>query len=61
MKLSHLDYFNIKKIKLLTNNPEKINALEDIEIIDRIPIIMDSNEYNENYLETKRDKMGHLL
>lgn len=56
-----LDYFNIKKIKLLTNNPDKINALEDIEIINRIPIIMDSNEYNENYLETKRDKMGHLL
>ena len=53
--------FKIKKIKLLTNNPDKLSALEDIEIIERVPIIIESNEFNAGYLDTKRDKMGHLL
>ncbi len=56
-----LHHFNIKKIRLLTNNPEKIKSLEDIEIVERLPIIMDSNEHNEEYLKVKRDQMGHLL
>lgn len=56
-----LDYFNIKKIKLLTNNPAKINSLEKIEIIERIPIIMKPNKFNDGYLNTKRDEMGHLI
>jgi len=56
-----LNYFSIKKIKLLTNNPNKINSLSDIEIVERIPIIMKSNEFNDGYLNTKRDQMGHLL
>ena len=56
-----LDYFKIKKIKLLTNNPDKINSIEGIEIIERIPIIMQTNEFNSGYLATKRDKMGHFL
>jgi len=56
-----LDYFKIKKIKLLTNNPDKINSIEGIEIMERIPIIMQTNEFNSGYLETKRDEMGHLL
>ena len=56
-----LNHFNIKKIKLLTNNPDKINSISDIEIVERIPIIMDSNEYNKDYLGIKRDEMGHLI
>jgi len=56
-----LKYFNIQKVKLLTNNPNKINALQDIEIIERIPIIIDSNKYNEEYLNVKRNDMGHLI
>jgi GTP cyclohydrolase II len=56
-----LKHFNISKIKLLTNNPKKLNEIKDIEIIERIPIKMDSNPYNENYLKTKKDKMGHLI
>ncbi|MCK9491309.1 MAG: GTP cyclohydrolase II [Sulfurimonas sp.] len=56
-----LEHFNIKKIKLLTNNPDKINSISNIEIIERIPIIMDSNIYNEDYLNVKKDKMGHLI
>ena len=56
-----LNYYGISKIQLLTNNPAKINSLEDIEITKRVPIIMESNEFNEGYLDVKRDEMGHLI
>ncbi len=56
-----LHHFGIKKIKLLTNNPDKVNSISDIEIIKRVPIIMKSNKYNEDYLNIKKDEMGHLL
>jgi len=56
-----LEHFNLKKIKLLTNNPKKINEIHGIEIVERLPIIMDSNKFNEDYLKIKREEMGHLL
>jgi len=56
-----LNHFKIDKIKLLTNNPHKINSISDIEIVERVPIIMDSNKFNEDYLDVKKDEMGHLL
>ncbi len=56
-----LHHFGIKKIKLLTNNPDKINSISDVEVVERVPIIMKSNKYNEDYLEVKKDKMGHLI
>ena len=56
-----LHHFGIQKIKLLTNNPKKISAVSDIEIVERIPIVMQANKYNEEYLDVKRDEMGHLL
>ena len=56
-----LDYFNIKKIQLLTNNPDKINSIDGVEITRRVPIIIEPNEFNVGYLGTKRDEMGHLL
>jgi len=56
-----LHHFNIKKIKLLTNNPDKINSISDIEIVERVPIIMNSNKYNADYLDVKKDEMGHLI
>jgi len=56
-----LHHFNIKRIKLLTNNPKKISSLSDIEIVERVPIIMEANEHNKDYLEVKKDEMGHLL
>jgi 3,4-dihydroxy 2-butanone 4-phosphate synthase/GTP cyclohydrolase II len=54
---------NIKKIKLMSNNPQKRTGLMGygLEIIENIPIQIDSNEHNEFYLKTKRDKMGHIL
>lgn len=58
-----LNYFGIRQVQLLTNNPDKIHALElaGIQIMDRIPLVIASNPYNDHYLKTKRDKMGHLL
>jgi len=56
-----LEYFNIKKIRLLTNNPDKINSLSSVEILQRVPIIMKANKFNTDYLSVKRDEMGHLL
>jgi GTP cyclohydrolase II len=56
-----LEHFGIKKIKLLTNNPKKIESLENIEIVERLPIIIEANKYNKNYLKTKKEQMGHLL
>jgi GTP cyclohydrolase II len=58
---SILHHFNIKKIKLLTNNPDKINKISDVEIVERIPIIIEPNEHNANYLHVKKEQMGHLL
>jgi GTP cyclohydrolase II len=56
-----LEHFGISKINLLTNNPKKIESLGSIEIVSRVPIIIESNEYNEGYLKTKKEQMGHLL
>ena len=54
---------NVKKMKLLTNNPKKIIGLEGfgLEIVDRMPIEFATNNVNEKYMETKRDKLGHLI
>jgi GTP cyclohydrolase II len=53
----------VKKLKLITNNPKKIEYVESlgIEIIERIPAITKSNKYNEGYLSTKKEQMGHML
>jgi 3,4-dihydroxy 2-butanone 4-phosphate synthase/GTP cyclohydrolase II len=53
----------LSKIRLLTNNPKKIIGLEGygMEIVERIPLIIKSNEENEKYLMTKKNKMGHIL
>lgn len=54
---------NIKRINLLTNNPLKIKALEESDILvnQRLPIEIPAIKENQSYLETKRDLMGHLL
>ena len=54
---------NANKIKLLTNNPQKRVGLNGygITIVDTVPIEIKSNQHNNFYLKTKRDKMGHSL
>jgi len=56
-----LKHFNIKQIKLLTNNPKKEFAFKDIQVVERIPVKIKPNPYNENYLKTKKEKLGHKL
>lgn len=53
----------ISKIRLITNNPTKRAGLlgYGLEIVDTVPLEIDSNPHNEIYLQTKRDKMGHLI
>jgi len=53
----------IKQIRLLTNNPRKVIGLEGygLEIAERVPLEVEPNNINRRYLETKRDKMQHLL
>ena len=53
----------VKKLKLITNNPKKIQYVESlgVEIVERIPAITKSNKYNEAYLFTKKEHMGHML
>lgn len=51
------------KIRLMTNNPTKIDALEraGIDVVDRIPLVVRPGAHNEHYLETKRRRMSHKL
>lgn len=58
-----LEDLEIDKINLLTNNPDKIEALEscNIKIVDRIPVIIKERNENAGYLKTKRDFFGHDL
>ena len=53
----------IKRIRLMTNNPRKIEGLEKygIEIVERVPLIIKPNPYNKRYLKAKKEKLGHYL
>jgi len=54
----------VRKLRLMTNNPKKIDGLKrlyDLEVVERVPIEAGLSPHNENYLQVKRDKMGHLL
>jgi len=53
----------VKEIRLLTNNPRKIVGLEGygLEVVERVPLQMEPTNHNKRYLETKKDKLGHLL
>ena len=57
------DYLHIREVKLLTNNPEKIQTLKDsgINVVERIALHVGENVENERYLHTKADKLGHLI
>ena len=53
----------IRRLRLLTNNPQKVIGLagHDLEIVSREPIVAEAGPFNAHYLETKKEKMGHLL
>ncbi|MBJ7440204.1 MAG: GTP cyclohydrolase II [Sphingopyxis sp.] len=58
-----LDLLNIPRIRLMTNNPEKVARLEKegVEVVERLPLALPTNKFNEQYLATKRDRTGHQL
>ncbi|MDD3182576.1 MAG: GTP cyclohydrolase II [Alphaproteobacteria bacterium] len=60
--ISILKYFNIYEVRLLTNNPAKISALEsgDIAVVEHVPLWTETNPRNERYIQTKIERMQHL-
>jgi GTP cyclohydrolase II len=58
-----LQYFQVKQVRLLSNNPDKVAALEraGIEVVERAPIVVPPLETTAEYLRTKREKLGHLF
>jgi GTP cyclohydrolase II len=60
---SILHYFGVPAVRLISNNPDKITALEraGIEVTERVPAIVPPSATTEDYLRTKKEKMGHLL
>ena len=58
-----LDHLGVTQLRLMTNNPRKMQALDDmgILVVDRIPLQTTANPHNRQYLATKADKLGHML
>ncbi|PPH36193.1 bifunctional 3,4-dihydroxy-2-butanone-4-phosphate synthase/GTP cyclohydrolase II [Rathayibacter sp. AY1E3] len=58
-----LEDLGLTEVRLLTNNPEKVRQLTDrgIVVAERVPLVVGVGAFNEGYLETKRDRMGHTL
>jgi GTP cyclohydrolase II len=58
-----LRYFGLRRVRLLSNNPDKVNAVEraGIEVVERVPCIVAPLDSTEAYMRTKKTKLGHLL
>lgn len=58
-----LNDLGIQKIRLITNNPRKIAGLKGygLEVVDRLPLLIEATPYNTTYLNTKAEKLGHML
>lgn len=58
-----LDHLNINQVRLMTNNPRKVDALtkQGIDVVERIPLQTGQNPHNAKYLATKAGKLGHLI
>ncbi len=58
-----LNDLGVKQIRLITNNPRKIAGLKGygLEVVDRVPLLIEATDYNSNYLATKAQKLGHML
>lgn len=61
--LSLLHDIGVKKVRLLTNNPDKIEIFNqsDIELVERVPLVIIPNAKNRDYLQVKKERMGHIL
>jgi len=58
-----LDHLGIKAVRLMTNNPRKVKALEsyNMNVAERVPLQVGKNRHNEHYLATKMGKLGHMM
>lgn len=58
-----LRQLGVSEVRLISNNPEKVAALEKagIKVVERVPAEVEAYEHSQNYLRTKKEKMGHLL
>ena len=58
-----LNLLNVETVRLLSNNPEKVEGLEaaGIRVAERVALALPSNPHNAHYLATKRDRTGHIL
>ena len=58
-----LEHLGIKRLRLMTNNPRKVQALEELgfTVVERLPLEMPHNPHNQGYLATKAGKLGHLM
>jgi 3,4-dihydroxy 2-butanone 4-phosphate synthase/GTP cyclohydrolase II len=58
-----LEELGLKKIRLMTNNPQKIEAFDEgpIEVVERVPLEITPKDENRHYLLTKKEQMGHML
>jgi len=58
-----LELYGLTKIRLLTNNPDKLQSLsaQGIQVSECIPLLIDAHQYNEHYLRTKRERFGHKI
>jgi len=63
MPTAILHFLGVSAVRLMSNNPQKINALESagVRVAERVPCLVDPVGSTEGYLRTKRDKLGHLL
>ncbi len=63
MPAAILNFLGVRRVRLMSNNPGKIQALENagVQVTERIPCLVDPMDSTEKYLRTKRKKMGHLL
>jgi len=61
--LPMLAQFGIESVRLMTNNPRKIDALGKlgIQVAERVPLLVNRNVFNDNYLNTKQAKLGHMM
>lgn len=58
-----LHYFATEHVRLMTNNPDKVSAMErlGVKVVERVPLEVEANDHSRGYLQTKSEKMGHLL
>jgi len=58
-----LRHLGVKQVRLISNNPDKVAALENagVKVVERVSAEVEAYEHSENYLRTKKEKMGHLI